>query len=357
MVKYIPQAEKALRNLPGLILYTAGAVKQVREKRQQDRIKRQGADVARKKTNKWLNEIMMILVITLGCGAYSIALTAFVLPYGIVTGGMVGLCNLIFYACGIPVALSYAIINALLYFTALWLLGWRFIARTIYASVMLTLFIWIAQHVMTDPATGELVKVLGDEKFMSMLIGCSVMGLSIAVMFSCSGSSGGTDIIAAALNKYFRIPVGTTLLAADLLVISSGLFIPQFGPIVERVRFVAFGACAMGIECAVIAYALNIRRRSVQFLIFSQQYAKISLEISLATGHTMTLLDAHGWYSGDEVKVICVLAKMSESATIFRIIKEIDPTAFVSQSSVIGVFGEGFDAIRGVKQAPNNAKA
>ena len=294
----------------------------------------------------WLHEIRQILVITAVCAVYSAALTAFILPYDIVTGGMVGLANLVFYACGVPVALTYGLSNALLYGIALWLLGGNFIAKTIYATAALATFMWLAQHFMTDPATGEIIKVLGDEKFMSMLIGCTVMGLCIATIFTCSGSSGGSDIIAAIANKYFNIPIGATLLAIDLAIISSGLFIESFGPLVERVRFVAFGACAMGLECAVISYALNLSRRSVQFLIFSHKYGELSLEISLATGHTMTLLDAHGWYSGDDMKVICVLAKMSESPTIFRIIKEVDPAAFVSQSRVIGVFGEGFDLLR-----------
>lgn len=305
----------------------------------------QGIVNKRPKTN-WLHELNQFLSITVACAIYAAAITAFILPYNIVTGGLVGLANLIFYACGMPVALTYAVMNGVLYVLALWLIGAKFIAKTIYATVVLTAFLYLAQRLMTDPATGQLFLILGDEKFMSMLIGCAIMGLCIAWLFSCSGSSGGTDIIAAILNKYFGVPIGATLLAADLMIIASGLFLPQFGPVLERVRFVAFGASAMGIECAVISYALNIRRRSVQFLIFSHEYAKISLEISLATGHTMTLLDAHGWYSGDEVKVICVLAKMSESATIFRIIKEIDPAAFVSQSRVIGVFGEGFDLLR-----------
>lgn len=300
----------------------------------------------RKRRKALLSEIRQLLVMTLGCATYSAALTAFILPYNIVTGGMVGFSNLVFYASGIPVAATYAVSNAILYALALWLLGAKFMTKTLYATGAITLFIWVSQQLMTDPATGEIVKILGDEKFMSMLIGCSVMGLSIAAMFTCSGSSGGSDIIAAIVNKYFGIPIGATLLAFDLLVITSGLMVPSFGPMVERVRFVAFGACAMGLECAAIAYALSLRRRSVQFLIFSHKYAQLSLEISLATGHTMTLLDAHGWYSGDDMKVICVLAKMSESPTIFRLIKEIDPSAFVSQSRVIGVFGEGFDRLR-----------
>ena len=303
-----------------------------------------------------LDEAKQIVIITVVCAIYSAALTAFILPYDIVTGGLVGLANLIYYACGVSVALTYGIMNALLYALALWFLGAKFIAKTIYASFALSVFIWLAQRLMTDPATGELVRILGDEKFMSMLIGCTLMGLCIATIFTCSGSSGGTDIIAAAANKYFNIPISATLLAFDLIVISSGLFIESFGPVVERVRFVAFGACAMGLECAVIAYALNLRRRSVQFLIFSHKYGELALEISLATGHTMTLLDAHGWYSGDNMKVICVLAKMSESPTIFRIIKQVDPAAFVSQSRVIGVFGEGFDILRQNRFGRNDSK-
>ena len=64
------------------------------------------------------------------------------------------------------------------------------------------------------------------------------------------------------------------------------------------------------------------------------------------TEHALTILDGHGWYTGNDMKVICLLAKKNESKTIFRLIKMVDPTAFVSQSSVIGVYGEGFDQIK-----------
>ncbi len=286
-----------------------------------------------------------LLLITLACAAYSAAWTTFILPYGIVSGGVAGLANLVYYACALPVAATYAAVNAVLFLLALWLLGWRFFANSIYATCALTVFLAIGQKLITDPATGEAMRILGDERLMAMLLGCVGSGLSVAALFACSGSSGGTDIIAAALNKYFAFPIGSSLVVIDLFIIASGLFIPSFGPMIERVRFVAFGLCAMGLECATINYAINVRRRSVQFLIFSRKYAEISVEISLATGHTMTLLDAHGWYSGDPMKVICVLAKMSESAEIFRIIKRVDPAAFVSQSQVIGVWGDGFSAL------------
>jgi len=296
-----------------------------------------------------LRELRHLLPITLACAVYSAAWTALILPYGIVSGGVAGLSSLLYYVVHIPASLSYAVVNALLFIVALKLLGWKFFANSIYATVAITFFLWVGERMLTDPATGELIRILEDERFMAMLLGCTICGLSVAALFACSGSSGGTDIIAAIANKYFGFSIGATLIVIDLFIIGSGLFIPSLGTTLERVRFVAFGFCAMGVECMTISYALNVRRRSVQFMIFTRKHEEVAKAISEATGHTMTLLDAHGWYSGDAVKVVCVLAKMSESNVIFRIIHSIDPRAFVSQSRVIGVWGEGFDKMKGVK--------
>lgn len=298
-----------------------------------------------------LREFRHLLPITLACAVYSAAWTAFILPYGIVSGGVAGLSSLLYYVAHIPASLSYAVVNALLFIVALKLLGWKFFANSIYATVAITFFLWVGERLLTDPATGDLIRILEDERFMAMLIGCTICGLSVAALFACSGSSGGTDIIAAIANKYFGVSIGVCLIVIDLFIIGSGLFIPSLGSTLERVRFVAFGFCAMGVECMTISYALNVRRRSVQFMIFTRRHDEIAKAISDATGHTMTLLDAHGWYTGDEMKVVCVLAKMSESNVIFRIIHSIDPRAFVSQSRVIGVWGEGFDKMKGLKHA------
>lgn len=298
-----------------------------------------------------LREFRHLLPITLACAVYSAAWTAFILPYGIVSGGVAGLSSLLYYVAHIPASLSYAVVNALLFIVALKLLGWKFFANSIYATVAITFFLWVGERLLTDPATGDLIRILEDERFMAMLIGCTICGLSVAALFACSGSSGGTDIIAAIANKYFGVSIGVCLIVIDLFIIGSGLFIPSLGSTLERVRFVAFGFCAMGVECMTISYALNVRRRSVQFMIFTRRHDEIAKAISDATGHTMTLLEAHGWYTGDEMKVVCVLAKMSESNVIFRIIHSIDPRAFVSQSRVIGVWGEGFDEMKGLKHA------
>ena len=104
----------------------------------------------------------------------------------------------------------------------------------------------------------------------------------------------------------------------------------------------------------MLDYVMNRRRQSVQFFIFSKKWQEIANALGTKTDHGVTILDGHGWYTGQERKIICLLARKSESTYIFRLIKMIDPNAFVSQSAVIGVYGEGFDEMKvKVKQQIN----
>ena len=109
---------------------------------------------------------------------------------------------------------------------------------------------------------------------------------------------------------------------------------------------VVFGLCTMVIENFMLDYVMNSRRQSVQFMVFSKKYQEIANAIGTQMEHGVTILDGHGWYTGQDVKVLCILARKSESVTMQRLIKMIDPNAFVSQSAVIGVYGEGFDSIK-----------
>jgi uncharacterized membrane-anchored protein YitT (DUF2179 family) len=109
---------------------------------------------------------------------------------------------------------------------------------------------------------------------------------------------------------------------------------------------VVFGLCTMAIENYMLDYITNRRRESVQFMIFSKKYKEIADAIGTEMEHGVTILDGHGWYTGQDMKVLCILARKNESVNMFRLIKLIDPNAFVSQSAVIGVYGEGFDTIK-----------
>ena len=299
-------------------------------------------------------EIKDYFYITLGLLMYTFGFTVFLLPYEIVTGGIAGIGAIVFYATGFPVQYTFFIINALLIVGTIKILGWKFLTKTIYATFMLTFMLEMAQQVVMMP-DGHFYKLLGEgNDFMSLVIGCMITGTALAVVFLNNGSTGGTDIVAAVLNKYHNITLGRALIVIDICIIGSCLFIPSFGDVRMRCQMVVFGICTMVIECLMLDYVMYWQRQSVQFLIFSKKYQEIAYAIAKQTDHTMTILDGHGWWTGKATKVICLLAKKNESGHIFRIVKTIDPNAFVSQSSVIGVYGEGFDSIKvKVKTDPN----
>ena len=298
-------------------------------------------------TNQFIiGEVKDYFNITLGLMLYTFGFTVFLLPYEIVTGGIAGIGAIVFYATKFPVQYTFFIINAVLILAALKILGWRFLMKTIYATFMLTFLLEVAQDIVVMP-DGTFYKLLGDgNDFMSLVIGCMLTGTALAIVFLNNGSTGGTDIVAAVVNKYHNISLGKVLILVDLCIINSCLFIDTFGSFDVRAQKVVFGLCTMFIECTMLDFVMNWQRQSVQFMIFSKHHNEIAEAIAKTTDHSLTILDGHGWYSGKEMKVICLLAKKNESPIIFRLIKTIDPTAFVSQSSVIGVYGEGFDQIK-----------
>ena len=289
------------------------------------------------------NEVKDYIFITLGLLLYTFGWTVFLLPYEIVTGGVTGMSAVIYYATGIRIENTYLVINVALLLVALKILGLRFLIKTIYAIVVLYFMLKFAQMLMMG-SDGHFIRILGDDQnFMSLIIGCMLTGTSLAIVFLHNGSTGGTDIIAACINKYHNFSLGQVLIGVDLLIIGSCLFIPEFGDGLQRVYKVVFGLCTMVVENFMLDYVMNARRESVQFMIFSKKWQEIADAIGTKMEHGVTILDGHGWYTGKDVKVLCILAKKTESVTMFRLIKMIDPNAFVSQSSVIGVYGEGFD--------------
>lgn len=292
------------------------------------------------------------VTITLGLLLYAIGFTCFQLPYEITNGGLAGAGAVIFYATGFPVQYTFFMVNIILLAVAVRVLGWRFCVKTIYAVFMLTFLMGITQEVMIylaahnpgmfayiNPRSG-LPQVVTDNIFMSCILGASIEGVGIGMVFLSNGSTGGTDIIAAIINKYRDVTFGQMMMLCDIVIITSSLFTPT-----GSVDKLLYGYCTLIITNLLLDYVVDRGRQSVQFLIFSRKFNDIAAAIS-ATHRGVTVLNGWGWYTKEERKVLVVLAKKRESTNIFRIIQGIDPQAFVSQSKVIGVFGEGFDRIK-----------
>ena len=303
-----------------------------------------------------LNEVRDYFFIALGLAIYTVAFTVFLMPYQIVAGGVTGLSAIIYYATGFHLENTYLIINAVLLLVALKILGFKFLVKTIFAIFSLYFMLKFAQDIIPKQENGLPFKLMGEgQDFMSMIIGCVLAGIALATVFLNNGSTGGTDIIAASVNKYHHnVSLGSVLIAADFCIIGSCMFFTQFGSYLERAHKVMFGFCMMAMENYTLDYVMNARRQSVQFLIFTKKWQEIANAIGTQMDHGVTILDGHGWYTGQASKVLCILAKKNESVNIFRLIKMIDPQAFVSQSAVIGVYGEGFDEMEVKIKQKNN---
>ena len=303
-----------------------------------------------------LSEVKDYTFITFGLILYSFGFTFFLMPHEIVTGGVAGIAAIVEYATHFQNQYTYFLVNFALLVMALRILGLKFLMKTIYAILMLTFLLAFMKELVPRDEAGNMVKILGEgQDFMSLIIGCTMTGSALGIVFVNNGSTGGTDIIAASVNKFYNMSLGTVLVFVDFVIIGSCMFIPQFGSLLQRTYMVVFGLCTMVIENFMLDYIYNRQRSSVQFMIFSEKWQEIANAIGTKMDHGVTILDGHGWYSGKQRKVLCILAKKNESTLIFRLIKMIDPPAFVSQSAVIGVFGEGFDAIK--VKTPNKEHA
>mgnify|MGYP003010698442 CR=1 FL=1 len=281
-----------------------------------------------------LRETRDYLMIALGMILYGIGWTVFLLPNDITTGGVPGIASIVFWATGFPVQYTYFLINAVLLMLALKILGFKFSIKTIFAVFTLTFFLSLIQELTAD------MHLLQDQPFMACVLGASFCGSGIGIAFSSNGSTGGTDIIAAIINKYRDITLGRVMMICDMIIITSSYFV------LKDWEKVVYGFVTLYVCSFVLDQIVNSARQSVQFFIFSKEYEKIADRITKETHRGVTVLDGIGWYSKHNVKVLVVLAYKRQSIDIFRLVKDIDPNAFISQSSVIGVYGEGFDRLK-----------
>ena len=283
------------------------------------------------------------LFLTIGVLFYTIGWGAFMLPYQITVGGVAGISNIVYFISGIPVDVTYFLINACLMILALKILGFRFMVKTIYCIFAITFMLRVVQMLLKQP-DGTLLQMMGPhESFMACIIGSALCGIGLGFIFMQHGSTGGTDILAAIVNKYRDVSLGRVLTIRDIIIVSSCYFI------FYDWRLVVFGFCTLFVMYYVMDYFMDRQRHSVQFFIITKRYDEISHAINEEVHRGCTLLQAEGSYTHEGCKVVMCIARKFESNRIFEIINEIDPNAFVSQSRVVGVFGKGFSAISGKK--------
>ena len=279
-------------------------------------------------------EIRDYLVILIGLFSYTIGWTQFLLPNNISTGGVPGVSSILYWAFETPVQVTFFAVNAVLLLLALKILGFKFCIKTIYGVVMLTIILSFFQPLIKD------THLLADQPFMAAIIGGCFCGIGIGLGLVSNGSSGGTDIIAAIIHKYRDISLGHLILMVDLIVITSSYVV------LRDWNQVLYGYVVLFVSSYVVDQVVNAMRQSVQFFIISEKHEEIARAIVSERHRGCTVIDGKGFYTGHEQKILFVLAKKRESGMIFQLINDIDPGAFVTQSAVIGVYGQGFDHMK-----------
>lgn len=310
------------------------------------------------------------VLVTLGILIYVVGWSVFLIPNNLVGGGVTGISSIVQYATGglIKIGYTYFVLNAVLLLAAFFILGSSFGAKTIYAILMASFGLTFVQGVLPQ----EIVQTLAIQngKLMSVIMGGIMAGIGIGMSISQGGSTGGTDIIAIIYTKYRNVSPGRVILVLDVVIICSSLFFPSvvkdidpetgevllgadgnplthLMPFAEKITTVVYGLILVTVNSYVLDLYISGSQQSVQLFILSKQYAEIADAITRELHRGVTVLSGKGWFTKQDQAVLMVITRKTDLNLLLRYIKTIDPTAFLSVSSVSGVYGKGFDTIKG----------
>lgn len=292
------------------------------------------------------------LLITVGILSYVLGWTIFLVPNNLVGGGVTGLSSIIQYATGgaLKIGYSYFAINVVLLIAALFLLGKSFGAKTVYAIILASVGLNLFQEIIPQDIIQTLA--IDNGKLMCVIIGGIMAGVGIGMTISQGGSTGGTDIIALIVNKYRNVSPGRMILSMDVVIILSSLLVPSYTqagdlvPFTEKIITVVYGLILITICSTVLDLYLSGSKQSVQVFILSHKYEEIADLITRDLHRGVTAIEGKGWYTQNEMQVLMVITRKTDLNLLLKMIKGVDPDAFLSVSSVTGVYGKGFETIK-----------
>ena len=284
--------------------------------------------------------VKQFALMTIGVLIYAFAWVAIIIPADGVGGGASGMALLVYYATGgvdggMPIGISFFLISAVLLIAATIILVTKFGIKTIYCIIVLSLTMSAMQQWVPENILG-----LAGDKLLSAILGGAVAGFGISMVLMQGGSTGGTDIIAMIINKYRNVSYGRIIMATDFVIIGCSYFIFKDLPTI------IYGYVLTGAFSFTADSMLAGNKQSAQIFINSAKYVEIADMITNELNRGVTVLDGVGWYSKKPSKVVMVVCRKYEANVILQHIKALDPDAFITQGSVMGVYGKGFDTFR-----------
>ena len=290
------------------------------------------------------------LLVTVGIVSYALGWSIFLLPNNLIGGGVSGFASIVFYATGIPMGVTYLILNVLLLLIGTKILGTGFGGKTIYAIILTAAMLAIFPKVIPMDFIEEFA--LSNGKLICTILGGIIAGLGIGLSISQGGSTGGTDIVALLWCKFYPASPGRVILIVDVVIILSSLLFPSYtgsGEMLsyaEKLAVVVYGLIQVTVSGYAIDMYLSGAKQSVQAFIFTKKVSEMADAIAFDMKRGVTAIPAKGWFSKEDREVLMVVTRKTDLNLLLRYVKTIDPDAFLSVSSVMGVYGEGFDTIK-----------
>ena len=291
------------------------------------------------------------LLITFGVTLYALGWALFLTPNHMIGGGVTGFASIIDYAFGIDISITYFVLNIILLLVGTKILGTGFGFKTIYAIVMTSVMLAVTKEFIPVDFVAEFSQ---DSKIVCTVLGGIMAGVGIGLSMSQGGSTGGTDIIALVWCKFKPASPGRVILIIDLIIITSSLLFPSYAdeaatqliPFNEKIAIVVYGL----MQVTVCGYAIDLyisgSKQSVQVFIFTKKVSDMADAIAFDMKRGVTVIPAKGWFSKEDKQVLMVVTRKTDLNLLLSYVKSIHPDAFLSVSSVMGVYGQGFDTIK-----------
>ena len=302
-----------------------------------------------------LRGVKEYLLITLGIVIYTVGWAIFLTPNNLIGGGVSGISAIVQYATGLKMGYSYFVINTILLIISVIIIGPAFGAKTVYAIILASVCLNVFQSIIPETIIRDFA--LSNGKLMCSIIGGSMAGVGIGMSISQGGSTGGTDIIAMIITKFRNISPGRIILIIDVFIITSSLLFPSFDttgqviPFDAKFSIAVYGMIIVTVNGYVVDLYLAGSKQSVQLFILSRHFEEIADMIGRDFHRGVTVLNGEGWYTKQPASVLMVITRKTDLNLLLKSIKRVDPDAFLSISSVSGVYGQGFDSIKGSKKS------
>ena len=231
-------------------------------------------------------------------------------------------------------------VNGLLIIIAVWAMGIGFGFKTIYSIAVSSLAMQLLGSMdFLHCLPGQFFYVR--ETLLIPVIAGVLEGVGIGMVIRYGGSTGGTDIVALMINKFWPVSLSKAFLIMDFFIIALILFLPG-----KTFADMIYGIVEIVLFSTVLDFVVAGQKSSYQLLVFSDHYQKIADHIINDLERGVTVLKAQGWYTKMDKNVLLILISKKELTNLMKEIKKTDPRAFMSVSPTSSVYGEGFEEIK-----------